>query len=99
MPNPNSAQVQQLDADAIQQWLIEQLSAQLGISTEQIDVQRPLDSYGLDSAQVMLLAGRAEKQLGFTISPILLWHYPTIKALSERIAEDVLDQDTETFEL
>jgi acyl carrier protein len=48
---------------------------------------------------VMLLAGRAEKQLGFTISPILLWHYPTIKALSERIAEDVLDQDTETFEL
>jgi acyl carrier protein len=43
----------------------------LGVEPNEIDIQEPLDSYGLDSAQGMVLASRAEKLLGFKLSVIL----------------------------
>jgi len=89
-----------LTAEQIRHWLIEQLCEQLALTPDQIDVRTPLDSYGLDSAQALLLAARAERLLGFSIPPILLWHYPTIEALARRIAEEDWQlQPMEHFEL
>ena len=91
--------VQTYSAIQIQTWLIENLAQQLGIEPDEIDITEPLDSYGLDSAQAMLVMSKAEKLLQFELSPILLWHYPTIETLAERLAEECANSDTEVFEI
>jgi len=88
-----------LTAEAIQAWLVARISEQLGVKPEDIDIHEPLDSYGLESAQAMVLASKAEKLLGFELSPILLWHYPTIASLSQRLAEESAAADSESFEI
>lgn len=96
---PNSTTKQAHTAEEIQAWLISRLSEQLNVEPEDIDVREPLDSYGLDSAQAMLLMTKAEKLLGFQVSPILLWHYPTIEGISQRLAEESETSDSEVFEV
>ncbi|MGQ4647804.1 phosphopantetheine-binding protein [Lyngbya aestuarii] len=87
-----------LTAEAIQDWLVSNLAEQLGVEPEEIDIKERLDSYGLDSAQAMLLASKMENFLGFQLSPTLVWHYPTIDAFSERLAEESKDLDMEIVE-
>ncbi|MGH8002001.1 MAG: thioester reductase domain-containing protein [Brasilonema sp.] len=67
------------------------LADALKIAPDEINVQDSLENYGLNSAQAMLLVTKAEKMLGFEVSPMLLWHYPNIEALSERLAEESQD--------
>lgn len=88
-----------LDAEAIQAWLISCVSEQLNVEASELDIREPLDSYGLNSAQAMSLISQGEKLLGFQISPMLLWHYPTIESLSQRLAEEVNESDSEIFEI
>lgn len=73
-------------AETIATWLVNNLAEQLEVEPDEIDKCEPIESYGLDSAQGMIIISRAEKQFGFEISPMLLWHYPTIEALAERLA-------------
>jgi thioester reductase-like protein len=89
---------QSFTADDIQIFLVSNLAKLLGVATDEIDVKEHLENYGLDSAQAMILVSNLEKLLGFQPSPLLLWHYPNIEALSQRLAEEVQDgspiQDT-----
>ncbi|MEC4814023.1 MAG: thioester reductase domain-containing protein [Scytonema sp. PMC 1069.18] len=80
--------------EEIQAWLVSTLAEALKISPHEINLQESLDSYGLDSAQAMVLITKAEKMLGFEVSPTLLWHYPNVEALSERLAEESLEQSS-----
>lgn len=82
-----------LTADAIQTWFVTQIAEQLEVEPEDIEVADTFESFGLDSAKAMLISSRAEKMLGFQLSPSLLWHYPTIEKLSVRLAEDVQNFD------
>jgi thioester reductase-like protein len=82
-------------ADDIQKYLVSNLADILKLSVQEIDVSESLESYGLNSAQAMILVGKVEKLLGFQPSPVLLWHYPTIEALSQRLAEETGSVKTE----
>jgi acyl carrier protein len=86
-------------AEEIQTWLTSHLAEIIGVKAAEIDIRAPLDSYGLDSAQGMLLAAKAGKFLGFQLSPLLLWHYPTIESLSQRLAEESEASESEVFEI
>lgn len=88
-----------LSEASIQSWLVSQVSDRLGVSPDEIDKQARLDSFGLDSAQALGMMSEAENLVGFQVSPALLWHYPTIELLSERLAEDCAEDDSELFEL
>jgi acyl carrier protein len=90
---------QTYSTESIQEWLVAQVAEQLNLEPDAIDVHTPLDSYGLASMQVMMIASRAEKQIGMQIPLILLLHYPTIAALSQRIAEDLDQSEMEVFQL
>ena len=90
---------QSYTADEIKAWLVSHIAEQLGVKPDDIDVRQPLDSYGLESAQAMLLVNQAEKFFGFQLSPILLWHYPTIEMLSQRLAEESEVSQSEIFEI
>ncbi|MEL7246533.1 MAG: phosphopantetheine-binding protein, partial [Cyanobacteria bacterium J06573_2] len=87
---------QSMNATEIQTWLLSNLAEILNMSVEEIDVTQPLDSYGLDSTQAMVIVTKAQKMLGFELSPMLLWHYPTIEALSGRLAEEAEESQQET---
>jgi thioester reductase-like protein len=71
----------------IQAWLVTHLAELIGVETDEIDIRENLENYGLDSAQAMTLVSQLEKMLGFQPSPVLLWHYPNIESLSQRLAE------------
>ncbi|MGM3309232.1 phosphopantetheine-binding protein [Anabaena sp. WFMT] len=83
----------------IQGWFVSNVSYMMGVNPEEIDIREPLDSYGLDSAQAMLLASKAEKFLGLKLSLIHLWHYPTIEELSQRLAEELENSQSEILQL
>ncbi|MGH7998608.1 MAG: phosphopantetheine-binding protein [Brasilonema sp.] len=90
---------QPLSVEAIQSWLVSQFSEQLGVEPNDINTQLSFDSFGLDSAQGMLITTRAEKILGFRLSPTLFWHYPTIESLAQRLTEESKDAELEVFEI
>lgn len=79
-----------LTVDTIQAWFVAQFAEQLQVDPDEIDVQASFDHFSLDSVKALLIANRAEKLLGFQLSPTLMWHYPTIATLSQRLAEDVV---------
>ncbi len=79
---------QSIKAAEIEAWLLSNLAELLNMEAEEIDVTQPLDSYGLDSTQAMVIVTKLQKMLGFELSPMLLWHYPTIESLAGRLAEE-----------
>ena len=86
----------QINSETIANWLTNNIAEQLEVEPDEIDVSEPIENYGLDSAQGMIIVSRAEKEFGFEISPMLLWHYPTIEALSKRLAEPQLDLEAQS---
>ncbi|MBD2666035.1 phosphopantetheine-binding protein [Richelia sinica FACHB-800] len=90
---------QAISSVEIQGWLVSNISYLLGIEADEIDIHEPLDSYGLDSSQAIVLASKAEKFLGIQLSLIHLWYYPTISELSQRLAEDLENSQAEILQL
>ncbi|PHV12100.1 PfaD family polyunsaturated fatty acid/polyketide biosynthesis protein [Chitinimonas sp. BJB300] len=75
------------DAESIRDWLMEQVAAQLDVSADDIDPRRTFESYALDSARAMLILTRLEARLSLKLSPTLIWNYPTIEKLAERLVQ------------
>jgi acyl carrier protein len=81
-----------LSAEAIRNWLISELAQRLKIEAQKIDVRKPLEQYGLDSLDAVLLSGELEDWVGQPLSPTLLYEYPTIEALTQHLSGVVGDQ-------
>lgn len=73
-------------ADQIETWLVTQLAERLNVGPDEIDTQSPFESYALESADALILLDQLETELGRTLSPTILWNYPTIESLSEHLA-------------
>lgn len=76
-------------AEQIQNFMVSNLAEILEVTPAEVDVEEHLENYGLDSAQAMIIISKLENLLGFKPSPVLLWHYPTIAALSQRLFEEI----------
>ena len=76
-------------AEDIQNWLIDQMAARLELDTDDIDIHEPFDNYELDSAQAMGMLGKLETWLAYEFNPVLIFNYPTIAELAERLAEEI----------
>ncbi|MGB3495630.1 MAG: hybrid fatty acyl-AMP ligase/type I polyketide synthase, partial [Elainellaceae cyanobacterium] len=72
---------------AIQSWLVTQVATNLGISPSSIDPQEPFARYGLDSVTAIRLSGDLEEWLGRSLSPTLVYDYPTIAALAAYLGD------------
>src|SRR5947199_8940441 len=73
-------------AEAIQAWLVSQLSEVLGVEPQDIDIQEPFTNYGLTSRDAVGLSGDLEDWLGRELSPTLAYEYPTIESLARHLA-------------
>ncbi len=87
---------QLVTAEAIQTWLLTQLSKHLKISASEIDIREPLARYGLDSMTAVSLSGELETWLGRSLSPTLVYDYPNIQALSQYLAQKQQSDDKTT---
>src|ERR1700694_4295191 len=73
-------------AEAIQDWLLAQLSSVLDVEPQDIDIREPFTSYGLTSVDAVGLSGDLEEWLGLSLSPTLAYDYPTIETLARHLA-------------
>lgn len=83
----------------IQDWLALQVSEQLGIDADEVDIDTPLSRYGLESVQAMAIAEAGKQRFGLEISPLVIWNYPTIVSLSDYIDQVFNGDESESFEL
>src|SRR5437764_9581820 len=73
-------------AEAIQAWLVSQLSQVLQVEPQDIDIREPFTNYGLTSRDAVGLSGDLEDWLGRRLSPTLAYEYPTIERLAWHLA-------------
>ena len=66
----------------IQEWLITHIAAVAKVSSEQVELDRPFAEFGMDSMQMFQLSGDLQKFLGYQVSEIIAWDYPTVAKLS-----------------
>lgn len=64
--------------EAIQTWLIQQLSDVLSLDPTTVDVTQPLTRYGLDSIDAVTLVADLEDWIDLELPSTLFWDYPTI---------------------
>ena len=69
-------------------WLVDKLAGPLGISPNEVDPMRPFSTFGLGSLRAVGLAGELEVWLGRSLSPTLLYEYPTVDKLARYLASD-----------
>jgi len=85
---PNSVIAQNhRTAEDIQDWLMGQLAARIQIDPDDIDISAPFESFALESADALVLLNQLEQWIGCPVPPVLIWNYPTIELLSQRLAE------------
>ena len=72
--------------DNIRDWLVQQIAELLGISPDEIDPSKSLESFGIASRDAITLVGDLETWTGLSLSPTLVYEYPTIDAIARHIA-------------
>lgn len=73
--------------EEIKEWLIENIADRLELSPEEIDIEEPVTHLGLSSREAIMLSGDLEEWIGFELPPELLYEYPEIGPLAEKLAE------------
>jgi len=66
---------------------------ELSVDIEEIDPEMNLGAYGLGSAAAVTLIGILEDTYELTLSPVLIFDYPSIDALSTTIYEQILTEN------
>ncbi len=70
-------------------WLTDQIAGILSVPEDDIDPDATFDSFGLASRDAVSLSGDLEDYLNLRLSPVLLYQHPTIRKLSEHLAEEL----------
>lgn len=80
------AHTEPLTESGIQEWLVSRIAGIAQVAPEEVDVNRPFAEFGMDSMQLFELSGDLEKFLGYRVSEIVAWDYPTIAKLSRHLS-------------
>lgn len=75
------------DQELVQSWLTARIRRYLLAIPAEIDPDLPLANYGLDSTISLQLVEEIARLTRAEVEPTLLWEYPTLNALSARIAQ------------
>jgi acyl carrier protein len=76
----NSISPLQASLETIESWLIATTAKHAGLDEDQITVDQPFASYGLDSLAATTISADLEDWIG------MLWDYPTIRDLTLHLA-------------
>jgi acyl carrier protein len=70
-----------------QAWLVARIAPQVERRAEEIDIDVPIASYGLNSVSALTLVADAEDEFGVEVDPADLWDHPTVRTLGRRLRE------------
>lgn len=74
--------------DDLQAWLCRDLADQMKVPPERIDIHAPFAELGLESLAAVSLITRLQVRFGFgSLTPTVLWQFPTIAALSAHLTD------------
>jgi acyl carrier protein len=78
-----------LDEEQVIEWLLARTTGILGVADVVINCSAPFADAGLSSVQAVELAGDLERWSRLTLSPTLMFDYPTIEAVAAHVVERV----------
>ena len=79
----------QLTPAEVVTWLTLKFADWLEVPVEELDPQRPISSYGLDSISAVTLSVQLEDELGVELDTAVLWDRPTLSSLAEHLTESL----------
>jgi acyl carrier protein len=85
MPDLKTQSIQTVES--IQDWLTDQLAERLDLDSDDIDIHATFESFGMESSAALVMLTQLEQWLGYSVPPLLVWNYPTIAQLSQRLSE------------
>lgn len=77
-----------INQTSIQNWLVKQLSQELSLDANTIEVSEPLTRYGLDSIDAVTLVGDLEDWLDLELPDTLFWDHPSIAQASQFLIDN-----------
>jgi acyl carrier protein len=78
-----------MNQEKIEHWLIDKLASSLGIDNEEIDLEKSIFAYGLDSSVALSITGELEALIDLELDPTLFWEYPKISELAEYLVDEL----------
>jgi acyl carrier protein len=84
---PPAENPSQHSVEDITEWLVGNLASLSKVDKLEIDVGQPFNVYGVDSLRAVRLSADLGAWLGRTLSPTLLWEYPTIDELAQELGQ------------
>lgn len=76
---------QKMTVEQLRGWLRDWVIATTGLPAEEITDDKPMQSFGLSSRDVVILSGELENLLGVQLDATVAYEYPTIAALAQRL--------------
>ena len=73
-------------------WLTLKFADWLEVPVEELDPQRPISSYGLDSISAVTLSVQLEEELDIELDTAVLWERPTLDSLAEHLTESLNEE-------
>lgn len=83
----NAIAEKQLELQEVLNWLTLRFADWLEVVAHELDPQRPISSYGLDSISAVTLSVQLEDELGVELDTAVLWDRPTLESLAEHLWE------------
>ncbi len=68
-------------------WMRQEIATLLEIPPDRVPLDLPFDRFGLDSVAVVKLTAGLADHLGRDLDPVLFYEHPTIRELSEQLAQ------------
>ena len=78
-----------MNQEKIEHWLIDKLASSLGVDSEEIDLEKSIFAYGLDSSVALSLTGELETLLDLELNSTLFWEYLKISELTEYLVDEL----------
>ncbi|WP_194820226.1 type I polyketide synthase [Nocardia sp. XZ_19_385] len=83
-------------AQAIESDLREQISAELHMPPADLDVDRPLSDYGMDSVLTVRLRTRINRSFHIDLPPTVFWNKPTLETIASIVTAAMASATVET---
>ncbi|MGI9571261.1 MAG: phosphopantetheine-binding protein, partial [Desulfobulbia bacterium] len=80
--------------DELKTWISTELAGILECKPDDIDPDQEFSSLGIDSLVAFAMTGDLSERIGKDLSATLLWEYPTINSLSQKVSDIVDDEPT-----
>jgi acyl carrier protein len=72
---------EKMDQEKIENWLVNRIAILLGVDSEEVDLEKSVFTYGLDSSVVLTITGELEVLLDLELEATLFWEYPKVSEL------------------